>query len=409
MIMEKKPSSIHRKRVGGMSRRRLLRTLTACGFAAGTAAALTPEDINAAGSDQVPITIDTSGESVVMVDADWYDRVQEARKVFQKMKNEWLPEQADNNVRENRGRGKGKDKHDDVSGVWFSAGKGNDNPHVIVSIDQESESKDNTRGNIPERRQGVRIEVEEMNREKELAWDHNNCDDKEKSNTTEMPGGLQVRFQGRDGSGTLTPRVVDSSYDHIYSIATAAHVASVDGECGDDLLGLKAYHYGNYLGELVYVDHRHDIAIIHNDYNYDQPIPEVWNPSDHSEQWGPIKDSLSKDGVDYWENNGRKLWKYGKKTCFTGGTVDSRGKTERARVNSPCADYWYDCVRWGEFGSIERGDSGSITFGAHPDENTFLACNINSWRWSSWSDGEYSAGPAGYAWRDNHGYWWKEK
>ena len=257
-----------------------------------------------------------------------------------------------------------------------------------------------------------------MSKEKELAGYHTDCNDKEVSDPGNMPGGVRVSFAGRDSYGTLTSRVVDGDYDYNYSLATAAHVISRDqDECGDDLLGTNAYHEGNYIGEVVDIDHDLDMVIIHNSSDYRQPIPEVWNPSNHSDRWEPISETLTADGVDYWINNERRIWKYGVSTCYTTGYVHSRGNTEQAYnysgigpdVSTECADYWYNCVRWGEFGSIEAGDSGSITFGIHPDRNVFLACNINSWRWGSYSDGEYSAGPAGYAWQDKHSYWWKEK
>ena len=391
-----------------------MNTLTAFGFSTATAAALQASDVKAADSDQVPISIDHSGDSIVMVDADWYDHLERTRDTFEEIKQAWLPPQGH---RYNSRNNKNKDEYDDVLGVFISAGKGNENPHIIVSIDQESDTKDETRRNIPERRDGSRIEVEEMSKEKELAVNHTDCNDKEVSDPSNMPGGVRIRFAGRDGYGTLTSRVVDGDYDYNYSLATAAHVISRDqDECGDDLLGTNAYHRGNYIGEVVDIDHDLDMVIIHNSSDYGQPIPEVWNPSDHSDRWGPIWETLSKDGVDHWIHNDRRVWKYGVSTCYTTGYVDSRGNTERAYnysgpgpdISTECADYWYNCVRWGEFGSIEAGDSGSITFGAHPNRNVFLACNINSWRWSSYSDGEYSAGPAGYAWQGKHSYWWKE-
>ena len=412
--MDRKPSDIHRKRMGGMTRRRLLKTLTAFGFSASTAIVLTPGDVQAADSDQVPISIDHSNTSIVMVDADWYDRLQETRDNFDAMKRDWLPPRGRRNSNEgnkNSGKSHGpKDMHNDVIGLYISAGKGNDNPHIIVSIDQESDTKDETRGNIPEQRGESRIEIEERDSEKELALEHSNCNDKEVSNPDKIPGGVRISFAGRDNVGTLTSRVVDGDFNYNYSLATAAHVLSRDeNECGSDLVGTDAYHYGNYIGSVVAVDHQLDMVIVHNSSSTDQPIPEVWHPADHSERWEPIEDTLTDDGVDYWINNDRQLFKYGQSSCYTNGKVHSRGNTERPYVNNECAEFWYDCVRWGEYGSIEAGDSGSITFGAHPDRDTFLACNVNSWRDGSVSEREYSAGPAGFAWQDAHSYWWKDE
>ena len=181
--MRRKPSEIHKKKIGKMSRRRLMNTLTTFGFSTATAAALQASDVKAADSDQVPISIDHSGDSIVMVDADWYDHLERTRDTFEEIKRAWLPPQGH---RHNSRNNKNKDEYDDVLGVFISAGKGNENPHIIVSIDQESDTKDETRGNIPERRDGSRIEVEEMSKEKELAVDHTDCNDKEVSDPSNM-------------------------------------------------------------------------------------------------------------------------------------------------------------------------------------------------------------------------------
>jgi len=383
MARVEKPSSINEINDHKLTKRRLLKTLSSAGFGAATVGAISVDDVKAADSDQVTIALTCDGERKMRVSSDWYDHLVRARRVKEKVEDGWLQS----------GNGN-KDKHNDVFGVWLDAGTGSNNPHVIVSIDEDSSTKGETRGEVPERRDDVRIAVEEMSREFEAV-----CEPKCKSSTSEMPGGLEVCFDG--GCGTLGPQAFDYN-DYTWGLTTAAHVPAQDGMCGDDIIGENAYHCDDYIGQVKDIEHSHDMCIIEPSTD---PLPEVWNPDDHSERWEIITDSLSADGVDYWMENDRRVWKYGKGSCYSDGEVKARGTKEDPFTNNPCtlgSETWDDCVRWGSVGDLVGGDSGSIAFGADPDSNDFYACCQNSWQWVN-----YAAGPAGYAWKNKHGYEWR--
>lgn len=388
-----KPSSINNIKDHKLTKRRLLSALSSAGFGTATVSSLTIDDVKAADSDQVTIALTCDGDRKERVSSDWYDHLVRARRVTQRMEKNWLGSGNSN-----------RDTHNDVFGVWLNSGSGSNAPHVIITIDRNSSTKDETRGEVPERRNDVRIEVEERSREYESA-----CDPKCKENLSEMPGGLEVCFDGV-GCGTLGPQAWDYN-DNTWNLTTAAHVPADDGHCGDDIIGdIAETACGDYIGRVKYIDHTHDICIIDP---YMDPLPEVWNPEDHSERWGVITDSLSADGVDYWmggeDHDERKVWKYGAKTCHSEGYVDARGKKEDPEVGNPCTpdpNTWNDCVRWGSVTDLGAGDSGSIAFGADPYSNDFYAVCQNSWRWVDPLH-NYTAGPAGYAWKNKHGYEWR--
>jgi hypothetical protein len=379
-----KPSDVQKVKTHKLTKRRLMKILSAAGLCSASIKFVSTDDVKASDSDQVTISIDNSGERKKQVSADWYDQLVRARRVKNKMQNTWLDP-----------NGNDKDKYDDVFGVWLDAGTGSNNPHVILTVDKNSDTKGETRGEIPEREEEVRIAVEEAAQDYEPA-----CDDKCKNSTDAMPGGLEICIN--NGCGTLGPKMIDYDTNN-YKLSTAAHVASTDNKCGSDLIGDPVYHCGDYyIGDVEYIDHDHDICVI-DTKSSTEPLPEIWNPEDHSDRYGEIKNSLSAGGVDYWMENDRKLWKYGVSSCYSWGRVSARGKREKAGDYSPCAGAWEDCVRWGSINDLDAGDSGSVAFGADPDSNDFFACSQNSWRW--WN---YTAGPAAYAILDHHDYEWRQ-
>jgi len=387
-----KPSDIHSKKLSRYTRRRLMKTLSAAGISSAMLGLLNADTVRGAASDEIPIAVDTKGESETYVDAGWYDRLVKAREVSNELKNGFLPEQASSQAKMATKR-----IRDSVTGVWLDAGSGNSEPHVIVSIAEESEARGDAPGAIPERKQGIPIEVEFAEREEELT----NCIPEGRSDTSETPGGLAVKFdKDSSNTGTLTSRAWDDDDFSDAKLMTAAHVPenAAGGSCGDQLLGMEAKNNGDIIGEVDYIDHENDIAVI--EPTNTNPLDEVWNPGDHSQTYD-VTGTMSKDGVDNLVNNGDKVKKCGIKSCLTEGNVSARGKKERALVNENCTKYWRDCVRWGSYDSIGAGDSGSIAFAEDPNASGYLATNINSWRWL-----DYSAGPAGYAIDNTHNYYW---
>lgn len=392
MSDDERPSSIHSKKLDRFTRRRLLQTLSTAGISSAALGLLDVETVRGAASDQVPISLDTEGNTTTYVPADWYDRLVTARRVKDEIGDQFLPDQASD-----RAKGAVQQVRDAVVGVWLDAGTGNAEPHIVVSVDESAPGRGDAAGTVPETKRGIDVEVEYTEREEELT----DCSPNQKSDTSDMPGGLSVTFSTSNGSaqGTLTSRVWDRD-GYQTKLMTAAHVPenATDGQCGSDLEGMDAYHNGDKIGEVDFVNHENDIAVI--EPSNTTPLDEVWNPEDFSETYD-VRDTMSKDGVDTFMSQDNEVKKYGVGRCYGEGKITARGKKERAYYNESCTKYWRDCIRWGTFNSIGAGDSGSIAFGENPDGSGYLATNINSWRW--W---DYSAGPAGYAIDDAHDYYW---
>lgn len=420
--MNDKPSDIHKKSSSKLTRRRLMKMSSALGFSGATALNLTPEDVKAADSDQVPIALGYSSDTKVMVDADWYDRLIIARRQLQKLSEGWLE---GTNSRATR------DEHDDVHSVWLDAGKGGKLPSLIMSVDKESPTKNETRGNIPEFSNGIEVEVEETPRRVqetthadedphplEPCGPHG-CEHYPKSDKSELPGGLKVEFYGSEltTTATLSPRTyyTGTSPDLYYCFTTAAHApAKAEDACGSDLIGLTANHDGIPIGDIVMVDHDYDIAVIFDDVINDRPQGKVVNPAAHSEQYR-IKDTLNEDGVDHFINNSDDdsvyVEKHGVGSCKSSGDVHSRGNTELQSFpfyeGDPCVNTWTETVRWGDFCDLYPSDSGSIAFGPDPYGDDYFGVCQNSWRFPGILGG-YSGGPAGYALQNNFGVWWRD-
>lgn len=60
--MERKPSNIHSKKEHKLTRRRIMKMLTAAGVAPAAASRITVDDVKAADSDQIPISLDVGGK-----------------------------------------------------------------------------------------------------------------------------------------------------------------------------------------------------------------------------------------------------------------------------------------------------------------------------------------------------------
>lgn len=370
-----KPSDVNKIKSTKLTKRRLLKALSTAGAGTATLQAMTVDDVKAADSDQVTITMTCGRDIKQRVPADWYDFLIRARKVKRRLTDNWLSTNSHSG---------NKDGDNDVFGVWLDAGKGGSNPHVVVTIDENSNTKGETKGKIPERKNDVAVEVETAEREYETACDPE-CKD-----VGDIPGGLEVSVEDVSGKGTLGPQAFDYSQNRFVG-TTAAHVASVDNtypeenECGNELIGRNVYHCNRKIGEVDYIDHKHDVCLIAGDYV--DWIPEIWNPANHSSRY-PITDTATKDGVDFWINKDKQIQKLGRITCYTGGEIHARGTREDASTFSACADDWYDCVRWGNADDIGAGDSGSVAFGYHTESDNFYAVCQNSWRWYDYSTGQ---------------------
>ena len=380
--MVEKPSDIHGKKLNKMTRRRMLKLLSGAGMSAATLRSLSVDDVAAADSDQMTIPLDVEGKSKVRVSSDWYDRMVHARGVHRKVRDKWM-------------------NHDDVVGVWIHAGdKGGENPNITVEIDQESESKDETKGEIPGRKDGVKVNVAEQKHSELVA-----CDDYDDSNPGYwVPGGLEASAivvrndQVVENKGTLTPHTVDNDFTYGGCWMTAYHVVC-------RRLYDRIACNGAYIGDVVYVDRNKDIAIIRPVDNH-EPLDQVTEASNQDGRQHEIQGTLGRDGVEYWDNNNRWLFKYGYGSCYSNGKVKGIGTTE-ATGGHPCLPPQLDNqIQWGDYGDTVDGDSGGITFGADPNSDEYIACNMINGHNYGWDPISYSWGTAGYHLKDTIEVWW---
>lgn len=120
-----------------------MKAAVAAGVSSTAAAHLTVSEVKAEASDQTTIFLDTEGKRKKRVPSDWYNHLQRAFKVNEKMKNRFMGKEG-------------------IAAVGVSAGRfGGDNPYVTVDLDRSSKKKVERRGEVPESHQDVRIETAE--------------------------------------------------------------------------------------------------------------------------------------------------------------------------------------------------------------------------------------------------------
>lgn len=385
-----------------LAKRQLMKSANAMGISAIGAHALTAKDVQGADSDQVAISMD-GDDWVEYVPKGWFNRVKRARRAKDRLADRLL-------------------ERDGVIEVNYSSGHhGGDNPHVTVVLYENSESKDKRRGEVPERENDTPVRVKEApNRPRSASSGCDlcdaDCDDKEAPDTSKIPGGLRVTF---DGHGTLTSQLVNGS-DHnlAWGWATNAHVVAAgddQGRCGSDLIGKWGRHYNNSLGTVQYISHRHDFAVIEPYSDYRQPAKYVTDTSNPGTEI-LIEGTLTDWAIDeYMANEGDSRYtvqKYGIGSCYSWGYIKSRGRTVRDKFDrDPCRYSYDDQVGWGAAcddgfsePDIDCGDSGSLTFASHPDGGTWYAVCLNRGATGL----NRVSGTSGHALREQHNFWWQD-
>lgn len=375
--MEKKPSDIHSGNNKKLTRRRVMKLATAAGFSATTAATLTADDIRAADSDQVTISFDTEGNIKNQVPADWYDWVQRAKEVRQKIySRHW-----------------GKDG---IKSIGMSSGEGEDNPHIVVDLDQKNNKKEERRGEISEREDGIRIKI----REKSNRFSAD-CDDQTAS-TSSLPGG--VRSDRGGISCTNGPRFINGSFkDYDFGWSIAAHCLS---DCSD---GDFFDHDGVRFAEVVFVDFERDIAYL-EPRNNAEPVSEIVYPEDHS-QSAHISGTVSEDGISQLLTENSTIIIWGINGCETLGGINAYNQDRTIEdVAFICANYTLtDMLGIGtEFESPDGGDSGTVYFAQNPDGDKFFAVGSHAASTDSGIGGNYAVGGQGYSIRNEHNIWWDD-
>lgn len=246
--------------------------------------------------------------------------------------------------------------------VGVSPGEaGGENTRIIVTIDEKHAG--NTRGEIPERKNGIPIET--RTRDKNKGEKLENCSDKLNHNTSDhggfIPGGMLCEGSDSSGSqacGTLAPKIVEEDgYDAWF--VTANHLY---GGQGNDHKGEPLYHPDEQVGDAVgtvYQGHCYDdfIRITPNLDHYPESIIEGANPDTVSGQF-------TKGGLSDLKRQNIALEKIG---CATGHSSGAIKEVDETTFNYGCMPK-DGVVTWGSNSKAAPGDSGSVNYAPDPDQ-----------------------------------------
>lgn len=362
-----------------------MKLAAAAGFPVATATALTPEDVQAADSDQVTIAFDTEGNYKKQVPADWYDHFIRARDVRDKVE-------------------KAHFNKEGIFRIGLNPGNGGENPHVIVGLDADSDEKDERRGEIAESRDDVNIKtIEEGGK---IKW--TSCDD-EAADISSLPGSVSTSI-GLDSLTNICTngsRFINGSFqDFAFGWSVASHCMHHDLIVDSCKTEWGVNHRGSEYGTIVLWDHSLDIAYIEPN-SVSNPVSEVVYPPDHSTSHH-INGTVSESGMGTVVNNNLSGIIWGINSCEVDGHYESINNT--IDVNHPCtSDGITDQVVMDVGSQIpEHGDSGAVLQVQEPDTNDWFATGSLSSGIEQDNAHNFVWGPQGFTIRDKHNIWWDD-
>lgn len=332
---------IHNNISSGMSRRRLLRQLSAAGFTGASLTGLTVDDVQAAASNQVPIVVghyredpdDPNSERIPVIKnvaSDWYNSYLRAIQVKEKIS----PHLA---------------KRDGVAYVGVNA-KGRSN--IIVGLLKEYLAS--TMGAIPERVDGVDIEVREAGHFEEQACDTDTL--RTWDDGSEVPGSIKVT--NSKGNGTLGGPI----YDYYSRFITAFHVFPNDsGNLTNPRLNL---HNGTKFAEVIDYNCAEDWAVCKHANGY-KPKTKIKYSG-----YSALTGNFSKAGVADLQNNGNKPKKVGQITCRT-TLGEILGVDMTIYVAQGCVPHPHQVLFQSNGGDMDDGDSGSMSYFESPNNSSY--------------------------------------
>lgn len=341
------PKELNKIKDHKLTRRRVMETAKAIGFSTPVALAMTAEDVKASDSDQVTVSFDVSGDTKYTVSADRMDWLQRARRANKNIQKRFM-------------------NKDGVIAIGMSGGGGKDNPHVVVTLDRNNEKSDERRGELPEKENGVRVEIKEGSKDGRV----NACNPDCWPESQEFPGGQQITGQGpQHGICTSSSEMFNDDLDW-FGWTTAAHCFN---SCDSD--GVTVSHFtddcveGYVIGEGGTFDTMRDIAFIEAKF-HDQSYLNI-KPSDHSEGV-EILDTLTREGfgiIDEEYGDTPAIFQYGVGSCYQNYSL-KRWDENLTNPDYECNDMLYDqmVVEHPEIGGTSNeGDSGSLHFVEDPN------------------------------------------
>lgn len=366
-----KTEQIHKKRVSGMGRRRFLQTLSAAGFGAG-ALYLTPNDVQAAASDEVPITYaivrnesDTGYEpKKKMVPADWYNDLQHAHNVHQQAN--FL-------------------KRPGVAGTTVIPGKyGGENAKIRLEVSKQKASHDSVslpvaKAALPDAINGVPIEVVEVGSPQLSCYESNYG--------SSPPAGVQINHGSTYGS--LGSPMVKNGNKYF---TTNYHIFG--GSPTDEKLYQDS---STAIGKVSAYDCSQDFVAC-TPLNGHTPTRDIVDSSYYT--WGHYTAS----GVDDLAAQGAAAEKHGQRTCKTSGTIHGRGDAWVYDAN--CISR-HDQVKWGT--AVEdfyNGDSGSVAYHQYSGDKVLVLDLNAAYVPKDDPTGDYCFGTGAYKIYNSYGFGW---
>jgi hypothetical protein len=175
------------------------------------------------------------------------------------------------------------------------------NSKVIVYVDPKKERTTN----IPEKQNGINIEVKEQKNEPKHTAS-GNCYD---SYVDPVPGGHKI-VSGQSNVNTSWPA---TSNAESYMMTCAHQFKNVD-KCGSSAIGTNVYQGGQKFGEIAAIDTAQDWSLI--DYNItSRTITESLGSGEN------MIGHVTRDGLASMQSTQETIYKQGYRTCRTTGTV----------------------------------------------------------------------------------------
>lgn len=377
--------AVHDEPVGRMGRRRFVETLAGLGFGALSTALLTPEDVQAASSDEVPVVYGLARGDDADADlrprrrtvpADWYDDFRSALAAHRNF--------------DAVGR-------EGVASSAVAPGEyGGRNAAIRVEVTAERAV-----GDLPERVEDTPVEVRTVEGVEERADDAGVDDLGEAALSTDDPDSPVSPDGGVPGSvavasdamyGTLAPAMTDPA-DGSRLFATANHI--YDGTADGGAPMFLADGDRERIGSVEAGFPESDVVAARPTAEF-RPLHRI-----HGGDPDRVVGQFTEAGLADLKARGEPLEKIGVKTGRTTGQIQA--------VDGLTCAYGAICKRgqlkWGSESGFSDGDSGSVNF--HPDpENPdagVLVGGFNNAR--TWWPGEnYVWGTAAYHVTERHGY-----
>jgi len=354
---------------------------------------MTVEDVKAAASDQVTISFDVSGRTKKQVPADWYDQVTEAKDVLQQIKDNYSGREG-------------------IIGIGRHAGggaRGNGTPAVVVTLDSDSKKRDERRGELPERTNGIPIEIKERPGQY-TADDHGQNDDKCDEviqDTVGLPGGTGIAETAGTGNEahfcTNGSRFINgTSRDLLFGWSTAAHCLPSCTAAGQVI-----YHGSTPIGTVQLLIEERDIAYIER-LSDTSPASEMAFPTEPSFSVH-ISDTVSQSGMATIEGDSSfEVINYGENGCRSEGVLQTYEENFFLfNSTSFCSNTLSDqCViDYPNRDPPEGGDSGSVYFVEDDSTGNYFAVGQHS---GHPDDEDFGFGPQGYSLQNDYDIWWSD-